>query len=269
MTAQMSTILLIGGTSGLGEHFAHALHAQDKKPDRLSQLSTELPGLQTHQSDISDIPNISAHASQLLAQFPDIDTVWVNAGIQKSFLFSDPSTSTDADIAKEVETNVTAPAVLIRAFWPHLAKVAESGRYSHLLMTGSGLGFMPMAYYPVYAPTKSAVHSLCITARQQLSFASEKVKRYMSVALVAPPYLDDTGLDAGHRKSVRELQGGEEKAVKPMRMGEYMDVTMRDLAVRGEDGKMLKDIGTGFAAMGARIFREGFGEQYKKMGVDC
>lgn len=54
MSDQFDTILIIGGTSGLGEGIARRFHAQGKtvivtgrRQDRLKTLENELPGLGT------------------------------------------------------------------------------------------------------------------------------------------------------------------------------------------------------------------------------
>ena len=69
---------------------------------------------------------------------------------------------------------------------------------------------------------------------------------------LAPPYVD-TGLDAKHRESVVELQGGEDKAVKPMGLEKYLDTAMEGLK---RDGEM--EVTTGFSEMVAGVWRGGF-----------
>jgi NADP-dependent 3-hydroxy acid dehydrogenase YdfG len=56
MDSRLSTILIFGATSGLGEGYARRFHAMGKKviitgrrADRLAALKQELPGLETRQ----------------------------------------------------------------------------------------------------------------------------------------------------------------------------------------------------------------------------
>ena len=82
------------------------------------------------------------------------------------------------------------------------------------------------------------------------------------VVELAPPYVD-TGLDAEHRESVIEMQGGEEKAVKPMGLEAYLDTAMEGL--RDEERK---EVATGFSEMGVGMWRGAFGGALKSMSVD-
>ncbi|KAL8706791.1 MAG: hypothetical protein Q9201_000217 [Fulgogasparrea decipioides] len=127
MSDKFDTILIIGGTSGLGEGFARRFHAQGKKvivtgrrEDRLGALERELPGLGTQRMDTEDIATLPNQVGHVLAAFPNIDTVMAMAGIQKSFDFKDPRTSSPQSIQSEVTINVTGPMVLAQLIVPHL-----------------------------------------------------------------------------------------------------------------------------------------------------
>ena len=69
MSARIHTILIIGGTAGIGEQFARRFHALGKKvivtgrnQDKLSELAKELTGLETHR-----VSHESRHVSAILA----------------------------------------------------------------------------------------------------------------------------------------------------------------------------------------------------------
>lgn len=261
MSKNFSTIAIIGATSGLGEGFVRRFHAQGKtviatgrRIDRLQALQKELSGLEIQQMDVSDIATLPDQVSKLLSAFPKIDTVMAMAGIQKSFDFKDPKSSTPQSIAGEVTTNVTAPMILAPTMIPHL--LAQK-RPTTFILVSSGLAFVPMPMYPVYCPTKAAVHAFAITLRGQLLGTS------CNVIELAPPYVD-TGLDAEHRESVVEKQGGEEKAVKPMPLDDYLDGSMKSFEQEG-----IKEIGMGFSQMGVDAWRGAFGPIYKGMGMDA
>jgi uncharacterized oxidoreductase len=171
MSAAMKTILVIGGTGGIGEAFARRWHMQGKKiiltgrrEERLKQIQNDLPGCEILVMDNSDLASLPQKVNEITSKFPALDTVWVNSGIQKTYQvgqqlpflalqdqvfmlmilqIDDASTSSDKAIADEITTNVTAPMILGRLFMPHLINVGGT-----FMITSSGLAFVPMGIYP-------------------------------------------------------------------------------------------------------------------------
>ncbi|KAL8789406.1 MAG: hypothetical protein Q9213_001163 [Squamulea squamosa] len=260
MSDKFGTILIIGATSGLGEGVARRFHDEGKKiivtgrrQERLDALEKDLPGLSTQKMDIEDIANLPKSTKELLAAHPSIDTVIAMAGIQSSFDFKDPNSSSPEAIQSEVSINVTAPMVLAHLLIPHLLSL---GRQATFVLVGSGLGFLPIPMYPVYCSTKAAIHSFAVALRAQLAGTSCRIVE------LAPPYVDGTGLDAAHRAQNIEAQGGDEKAVKPMPLKEYLDTTMESF--KQEDSL---EITTGLSEMGASAWRKAFGPVLEGMGI--
>ncbi|KAL9010997.1 MAG: hypothetical protein Q9173_004125 [Seirophora scorigena] len=256
MSAKFDTILIVGGTSGIGEGIARRFHATGKKvivtgrrQDRLDALEKELPGLSTQRMDTEDIATLPKQVSAVLAAHPELDTVIAMAGIQKSFSFTDPKASSPESIQSEVTTNVTAPMVLAQLLVPHLLSLQ---RPTTFVLVSSGLAFVPVPFYPVYCPTKAAIHSFAIALRAQLAGTS------CDVIELAPPYVE-TGLDDAHREQNVAAQGGPEKAMKPMPLEEYLDTAMAGF--EGGD----REIATGFSQMGASAWRKTFGPIMKTL----
>ncbi|KAL8923369.1 MAG: hypothetical protein Q9208_004639 [Pyrenodesmia sp. 3 TL-2023] len=258
MSDKFATIVIIGATSGLGEGIARRFHAQGKKvivtgrrQDRLEVLEKELSGLSTQLMDVEDIASLPKQVSDLLAAYPKIDTVIAMAGIQRSFSFKDPEAASPESIQSEVSINVTAPMVLAQLFVPHLLSLQ---RPTAFVLVSSGLAFVPVPFFPVYCPTKAAIHSFAIALRAQLADTS------CNILELAPPYVD-TGLDAAHRDTNIAAQGGEEKAMKPMPLEQYVDTAMAGFA-RGD-----REIATGFSEMGATTWRKAFGPILQGLGL--
>ena len=91
----MDTVLLIGATSGIGEEFARRLHALGKhliitgrRQDCLEVLRRELKGLEIRDMDDTDFAALPNKVSEILKSFPDIDTVFLNAGTSSMFSFA-------------------------------------------------------------------------------------------------------------------------------------------------------------------------------------
>ena len=233
MPSSFKTILVIGATSGIGEAFARRFHAQGKKviatgrrQDRLDSLAKDLPGLETYTSDIADLASLPNHVKTLTAKYPDINTMWINAGIQEAYSFKDQSSGiSDEKIVQEILVNTTAPTVLARHFLPHLLSLSSE---ANLMITSSGLTFTPMPFAPVYAATKAFIHSLCVSLRVHLKDTN------VNVIEIVPPYVA-TELDAKHRSPI----------MKPMPLEEYTEETFK--ALDRTEAKKLKEVGVGTA----------------------
>lgn len=204
--------------------------------------------------DVQDTASIGRHVSDLTKAYQEIDTVIAMAGIQKSFDFKKPQSSSSASIASEVTTNVTAPMVLAHHFVPHLLSLKRSTTF---ILVSSGLAFVPLPRYPVYCPTKSAIHYFAIMLRAQLADTSVRVVE------LAPPYVD-TELDAEHRDDVVAAQGGPDKAVKPMGLEEYLDQSLEGLKQAEKT-----EVAIGYAEMGLKAWRGAFGPILPKFGVNA
>lgn len=260
MSDKFETILIIGGTSGIGEGLARRFHAEGKKvivtgrrQERLQTLQKEMSGLSTQRMNTEDIATLPKQVADVLASYPKIDTVIAMAGIQKSFSFKDPKASSPESIQSEVNTNVTAPMILAQLFVPHLLSLQ---RPTTFVLVSSGLAFVPVPFYPVYCPTKAAMHSFACALRAQLAGSS------CSITELIPPYVD-TGLDTAHRAQNIEAQGGEEKAMKPMPLNDYLDTVMAGFK-QGD-----KEITTGFSQMGASTWRKAYDPILERLGISA
>lgn len=202
----------------------------------------------------------------ILEDFPNIDSVIITAGVQKSFNLFDPSTTSPEVLADEISTNLTATTVLIHYLAPHLLKVAQGGTKSNLFLTSSTLAYIPLSFYPTYCASKAGVAALARVLRQQLSYIPVAAET-MAVVEIVPPYTD-TPLDKEHREATIAMQGGASKAFAPMPLAEYVDKFFEALeAAVGPDGSVKQEIGVGYGAMGVDTWRASFGAIYEGMGV--
>jgi short-subunit dehydrogenase involved in D-alanine esterification of teichoic acids len=218
--------------------------------------------------DAADLASLPRHVDEIVKDFPDLDTVFLNAGIQTSFSFFDLSSSSDHSITTEITTNLTSPIILTRLFMPHLESVARSGKPANLLITTSGLAYISFGFYPVYCPTQAAKHSFMVALRQQIASAGAEVHKNLAVVEIAPPYVD-TALDANHRAQVNAMQGGGDKLVPPMGLEEYLDKSMEGLNELDVKGKPKKEVGVGIAQRGIEVWRGAFGPMLEGLGIDA
>lgn len=238
--ASFGTILIFGGTSGIGESFTRRFHALGKKviitgrrKGRLATLAQELPGVETYLLDNNDLTHLPTHIDHLLKKYPSIDTVWVNSGVSNVTDFTKLNSQTDNEaIMAEITVNLTAPIVIARHAVPFLL---AAGRKSHFIVTGSGLGFLPVGRMSTYSATKAAVHSFMAGLRDSVSGTC------LGVIELAVPHVR-TDFSTG-------VPGGMELEDFTRQMFEILQTTASD---------ELREVGLAFGKVAAEVWRKAF-----------
>ena len=256
MSAAIQNILVIGGTSGIGENFVKRFHQMGKqlivtgrRGRKLAEMETSLPGLKTHSMDMTNLSAIPEDVETLFSKFPEIDTVWINGGIQYSSDVKDAASTSDEKISQEIVTNVTAPMILGRHIIPKL--LSKKGE-TNFMITGSGLGFLGVgSLFPVYCPTKAAIHYYLVGLRQALKDTK------VNVLELVPPYVGGTELGAEHADKLAGLT--------PMPMNEFTDEVFKIL--EGNQAKDLKEIAVGSAVPRVNAWRSSIGEMLASSGL--
>jgi uncharacterized oxidoreductase len=178
------TILITGGTSGIGLELARQLQQRNvvivtgRDQDRLDAARRALPGLRTFNSDVSDVPAIAFLHDTVLAQFPALDVLVNNAGIMRNL---DLQRDRDlADVTREIEINFSGPVRMVQQFLPHL----KTRKDALIVNVSSGLAFIPLPISPAYSATKAAIHSYSQSLRVQLEGTG------VTVVELAPPAVE-------------------------------------------------------------------------------
>ncbi|WIW88830.1 SDR family NAD(P)-dependent oxidoreductase [Sphingobium sp. V4] len=192
MQSTGKTILITGGGSGIGAALAHEFHAAGnqviiagRRRGALDAVVAAHPGMAAMVLDMADPAAITAFASQLVADFPALDAVLLNAGIMVA------EEKIDLDIAEAtIATNLLGPIRLAHALLPHL----EARPAATILTVSSGLAFVPLAATPTYSATKAAIHSWSLSMREQLKDTS------VEVVEIVPPGVQ-TDLMPGHAEN--------------------------------------------------------------------
>lgn len=177
MNLANDTILITGGGSGIGRAFAEAVHAKGarvviagRRRDALAEVAQANSGMAFEVLDVADPAAITAFATKIISDHPDLNAVVSNAGIMKRETLS--GGAFDLGIVDDiVMTNLLGTIRLAAAFMPHL--VAKSS--ATFVTVSSGLAFVPLAMTPTYSATKAAIHSWTQSLRAQLAKTSVKV----------------------------------------------------------------------------------------------
>ncbi|EFX02592.1 short chain dehydrogenase reductase [Grosmannia clavigera kw1407] len=271
MSARINTILILGAAGGIGEALARRFHALGKKvivtgreqnKQKLANLAADLPGLDTRVWDLMDLAKIHREIHTILAEYPLLDSVYINAGIQNYYeIFKQPPA--DADVVQELTTNLTAPILVAQAFASHLLGLAQSGVKTSLFLTSSSLAYFPVPFYPTYSSTKAGISAFTKIMRMQLDATG---CTNMNIVEVVPPYVD-TPLNAAHRDQTDALQGGKDKAVQPMPLEDYIAKWFAALEETNPDGSLKHEIGIGFGSQGAAVWYEGYQKLLRLSGM--
>ncbi len=182
MKLERKTILITGGTSGIGLELARQLLARGnaiivtgRDQAKLDATKRALPDVHTIRSDVSDPSAITALHADVLARFPSLDVLVNNAGIMRNLDLNAPHDLTD--VTRELDINLYGPIRMVQQFLPHLKTQADAA----IVNVSSGLAFVPLPLSPVYCAAKAAIHSFSQSLRYQLRGTS------ITVIELAPP----------------------------------------------------------------------------------
>jgi len=183
------TILITGGTSGIGQALARRLLARGntvlitgRSPERLAAARGALPGVHTFVCDQRQPASIALACEAVVQAFPSLDVLINNAGVGLKRNLNEAGHSLAAleDLAEEIRTNLIGPIQIVDQLLPQLKRQPRAA----IVNVTSGLAFVPMPLKPIYCATKAAMHSYTHSLRVQLRHTS------VQVVELAPPATD-------------------------------------------------------------------------------
>ncbi len=215
MKTKSNTVLITGGATGIGFAIAERLLGLGneviicgRREGKLSDAKAKLPRLNTIKCDVSKEGERIAMLDYVRSNFPDINILINNAGIQRRIDLKKGAGEILKD-EDEFEINFKAQVYLTAMFTPLFLKKEDAA----IINVSSGLGFVPLAVFPIYCATKAAIHSFTLSLRHQLRDTPVKVFE------VVPPTVHDT-----------ELKGEPiEKAEWSVSASEVADAVMKGL----------------------------------------
>ena len=185
------TILITGGTSGMGLELAKQLLGRDRRntviitgrsQEKLESAKRTLPGVHTFKSDVGDPTAIVALRDNVLAKFPTLDVLINNAGIMLVQKFNQDQDI--EDVTREIEVCFSGPVRMSQQFLPHL----KTRKGALLVNVSSGAGLIPFPISPVYSGAKAALHSFTQCLRVQMQATNVTVIELIPPGVETPLY---------------------------------------------------------------------------------
>lgn len=190
-----NTILITGGTSGIGREMVSQFYGLNNKLivassnlENLLNLQKEFSKIEIILCDLSDHNSVKNLISTCLEKFQDINVLINNAGIQYNYLWTENRHYYDR-IERETIINFTSPMQITYGLLPVLIDKKESA----IINISSALAYAPKKSAIIYCATKSAIHNATKALRYQLENTTVKVFE------IIPP-LVDTNMTKGNGK---------------------------------------------------------------------
>lgn len=184
MPFKYNKILVLGGTSGIGQAMAEKFLSEGssvivvgRRQENLKKFAEkhgQSGKVDTIAFDITDLKAIPKFAQDVTSKHPDLDCVFLNAGIQRHLNWKEPE-NVDLDLLEtEFKTNYLSYMHLTKAFLPFLQKQAP--KEVSLVYVTSGLALVPIVYCPNYCASKAALHHMILAMRLQMKEMQSNVK---------------------------------------------------------------------------------------------
>src|SRR5215469_9931667 len=197
-----NTVLITGGTTGIGYEFAAQLLKRGntvivtgRDLSRLEQAQRSLPGIHAFQSDVSNTKTIPLLFNAVIEKFPALNMLINNAGIMREVNLLDEDTGLE-EIGPEIATNLIGTVCMVKEFLPHL----KSQAFAAIVNVSSGLAFVPLPIAPIYCAAKAGVHSFTLSLRVQLRGTP------ISVFELAPPLTQTSLFREVHVEKVKGIR---------------------------------------------------------------
>ena len=202
MKLEGRTVLITGGTSGIGFELARQLIARrntviitGRDPRKLEEAKAALSGVHTFHSDASRPEDTESLRQRVTAEFPACDTLFNNAGIMRNLNMNEARPLTD--VTRELDVNLNGPVQMVQAFVPHL----KNRPNALIVNVSSGLAFVPFPLSPIYSAAKAGMHAFTRCLRVQLKGSS------VTVVELAPPGVETKLFRGEFEKEMKGQKG--------------------------------------------------------------
>jgi short-subunit dehydrogenase involved in D-alanine esterification of teichoic acids len=171
------TVLIVGGTSGIGLGLARRFVAAGSTVIVGGRDTSRVDDLETVSIDVTDIDSVARAREEVLAAHPDLDVVVTMSGVMMMEDLQDWSHAASAETT--ITVNLLGTIRVIDAFTSHLLGRGDAD----IITVSSGIAFLPFPPMPSYGASKAGVHAYTEALRAQLAGTGVRVTELVPPAV--------------------------------------------------------------------------------------
>lgn len=175
------TILIVGGTSGIGLGLGRRFAAAGSTVIVAGRDTSRVDDLDAVRMDVTDPASVLRARDHVLSEHPRLDVVVTMSGVMLMEDLRDPAHFSAAETT--IAVNLLGTIRVIDAFTPHL--IGRGG--ADIITVSSGIAFLPFPLMPSYGASKAGVHAYTEALRAQLAGTG------VSVTELVPPAVATAG----------------------------------------------------------------------------
>lgn len=171
------TVLIVGGTSGIGRGLAQRFADAGSTVIVGGRTAGRVEGLETVEVDVTDPDSILRARDEVLTRHPDLDVLVTMSGVMLIEDLRDPAHIVGAETT--IAVNLLGTIRVIDAFTSHL--IQRGG--ANIITVTSGIAFLPFPLMPSYGASKAGVHAYTEALRAQLAGTGVEVSELVPPAV--------------------------------------------------------------------------------------
>lgn len=262
MELSSKKVFITGGSAGIGKAIINELADEGvtdiavmgRRAKKLDALENEFPSINFLKiaGDVSRLEDVKAAVKAVEKKWGELDMLINNAGVVTAGMLENIS---DEDIDAMIKVNVTGLMLLTKHFLPLIKESDEAA----IMNISSGLGYIGMPYYSVYAASKAAVKHFSEAMRRELGNYPIHVMTVYPTAtntdmmetaemgdMDSPEKVAKASIDGLLNKEIEVILGGEEqkKMIKtnvnePMKLDKKLTNQLNALKERAENHRAM------------------------------